>query len=142
MKPHNARRLTHVYLSSVQAFTLAALRMPETCIHDLPLLAPADRSKILGGFNATRAQFPTGYCVHELFENQADEHPGSLCLSVGKLQLTYSSVEALANRLATHLADLGAGPGVPIGLMMPRCSEMYIAMLAILKVSSAVPSTV
>ena len=37
--------------------------------------------------------------------------------------------------LATHLVDLGAGPGVPIGLMMGRSAEMYIAMLAILKVS-------
>ncbi len=119
----------------MQAYLLAALRQPEECIHDLPLLAPADRSAILAGFNATRAQFPSGYCVHELFENQADENPDALCLALRKLQLSYGDVEALANRLATHLVDLGAGPGVPIGLMMGRSAEMYIAMLAILKVS-------
>lgn len=113
---------------------LAALRQPDACIHDLPLLGREDRNAILLGFNATNAQFPSGYCVHELFENQADENPGAVCLALRKLQLSYGDVEALANRLATHLVDIGAGPGVPIGLMMPRCAEMYIAMLAILKV--------
>ena len=113
---------------------LAALKQPEACIHSLPLLGPEDRNAILLGFNATNAQFPSGYCVHELFENQADENPGAVCLALRKLQLSYGDVEALANRLATHLVDIGAGPGVPIGLMMPRCAEMYIAMLAILKV--------
>lgn len=118
----------------MQAYMLAALRQPDACIHDLPLLGPEDRNAILLGFNATNAQFPSGYCVHELFENQADENPGAVCLALRKLQLSYGDVEALANRLATHLVDIGAGPGVPTGLMMPRCAEMYIAMLAILKV--------
>ena len=113
---------------------LAALKQPDTCIHDLPLLAAQDRNTILMGFNATNAQFPSGYCVHELFENQADENPAAVCLALRKLQLSYGDVEALANRLATHLVDLGAGASVPVGLMMPRCAEMYIAMLAILKV--------
>ena len=118
----------------MQAYILAALKQPDACIHDLPLLAASDRNAIVMGFNATSAQFPSGYCVHDLFENQADENPGALCLALAEGQVTYGEVETLANRLATHLVELGLGPGVPVGLMMPRCAEMYIAMLAILKV--------
>ena len=120
----------------VQAYLLAALKQPGACINDLPLLAPEDRNAIIIGFNATSAQFPSGYCVHELFENQVEENPAAICLALRKLLFSYGDVEALANRLATHLVQLGAGTGVPIGLMMSRCPEMYIAMLAILKVSA------
>jgi amino acid adenylation domain-containing protein len=76
-------------------------------------------------------------CIPQLVAARATESPGSLALRCGNDSLTYSAMNARANRVANHLHTLGVGAEVPVGLCLPRSLDMAVAALGILKAGAA-----
>lgn len=74
-----------------------------------------------------------GSCVHQLFEEQAAQRPEALCFIGGEQRLSYGVVNAAANQLAHRLADAGVTADVAVGVSLPRCPSLVIALLAVLK---------
>ena len=99
----------------------------------LPLLSAVERDQLTVAWNATEAPYPSERCVHELFEEQASRAPEALAVVAGGARLTYGELNARANRLARHLCSVGVRAGDCVALCMPRCAELVIAELAILK---------
>ena len=52
-------------------------------------------------------------------------------------KLSYAELDKRANQLAHHLVALGVGPEVPVGVMMERSLDMFVALLAVLKAGGA-----
>jgi amino acid adenylation domain-containing protein len=52
-------------------------------------------------------------------------------------ELTYGELNFRANQLAQHLAGVGVGPEVLVGVCVPRSIDMVVGMLAILKAGGA-----
>ncbi len=69
----------------------------------------------------------------DLFEHAADTFPGRVALICGDRQVTYHGLEDEANRLAHHLAALGAGPGAHVGLYARNSAEAVATLLAVIK---------
>ncbi|MHB1558889.1 MAG: amino acid adenylation domain-containing protein, partial [Isosphaeraceae bacterium] len=76
-------------------------------------------------------------CVHRWIEAQAERSPESTAVAGGGETLTYSRLNACANRLAHRLRSLGVGPDVLVGLHASRSTDMLAALLAILKAGGA-----
>jgi amino acid adenylation domain-containing protein len=76
-------------------------------------------------------------CVHDLVSAQATAAPDGVAVIEGDQRLSYSELEARANRLAHLLRSHGVGPDVPVGLCMERSIDLAIAALAILKAGGA-----
>jgi amino acid adenylation domain-containing protein len=76
-------------------------------------------------------------CLHQLIEDQARRTPHSPALAFEGRRLSYAELERRAGALAGELARLGAGPDVPVGLLVERSAELVVAMLAILKAGAA-----
>jgi non-ribosomal peptide synthetase-like protein len=72
-----------------------------------------------------------------LFEATVDRHGDRTAVSFEGARLTYRELDARANRLAHLLQERGAGPGVYVGLLLPRSIEAFAALLAILKAGAA-----
>src|SRR2546422_5599363 len=106
---------------------------PERRIAELPMLKETERQQLLVEWNDTRAGFPTGRCIHELFEAQAEKTPAAIALVCGEDRLTYRELNARANQLARYLQRLGVGPEKRVGVCLRRSIEMVIAVLAALK---------
>ena len=51
--------------------------------------------------------------------------------------MTYRELDERANQLAHRLVALGVGPEVPVGVMVPRCMDMVVALLGVLKAGGA-----
>jgi long-chain acyl-CoA synthetase len=68
--------------------------------------------------------------ISDLLESAARRFPGRAACTVYGDSLTYAQVADAARRLATALAGLGAGPGVPIGMLLPNSPEYVIALQA------------
>jgi amino acid adenylation domain-containing protein/non-ribosomal peptide synthase protein (TIGR01720 family) len=110
---------------------------PNRTLSDIAILTPAERRQILGTWQETARAYPTQRCLHEWIERQVEQSPDAPAVVAGDRVLTYSQLNAHANRLAHYLRALGAGPEIPVGVAMERSIEMMVALLAILKAGAA-----
>ena len=51
--------------------------------------------------------------------------------------LSYAELDQRVNQLGNHLVHLGVGPEVPVGVMMDRSLDMFVALLGVLKAGGA-----
>ncbi len=110
---------------------------PDRRVFELPWLTEAERRLVLDDWNATRADFPTGLCLHRLFERQAALEPRAIAVCGDGRRLSYAELEIMSNRLAHRMRRLGAGPGTPVALYFVRSPEMIGGILGTLKSGSA-----
>ncbi|MGW3044642.1 amino acid adenylation domain-containing protein [Kitasatospora sp. NPDC001159] len=80
---------------------------------------------------------PTATTVHELVERQARRAPEAVAVLCGDSELTYGELDARADRLAAHLARRGLAPGGRAAVALGRGTEVYVALLAVLKAGAA-----
>jgi amino acid adenylation domain-containing protein len=76
-------------------------------------------------------------CVPELVAHQAAQNPDRIALLDDSRQLTYSELDALANRLAHRLQGLGVSSGIPVAVCMSRSPLTAAAALAVMKAGGA-----
>jgi amino acid adenylation domain-containing protein len=76
-------------------------------------------------------------CLHEVFAARAAQAPDAQALAWGRERLTYGELDRRANQLAHHLAGLGVGPEVRVGLCLQRSADMVVALLGVLKAGGA-----
>jgi amino acid adenylation domain-containing protein len=117
---------------------LEAMAADDAVVIDrIPMLAEAERHRVLREWNATAAAYPSGSCVHELFEEQAGHTPGAVAVVFEGEPVAYAELNARANRLAHHLRALGVGPDTRVGICVERSVEMVVGLLGILKAGGA-----
>ncbi|SEM91049.1 natural product biosynthesis luciferase-like monooxygenase domain-containing protein [Roseovarius tolerans] len=75
--------------------------------------------------------------IHRLIEAQAHKSPESRALVFESETLSHAALETRANCLAHVLRQMGVGPGVLVGLCLPRSADMVVAALAIWKAGGA-----
>ncbi|MCF8997937.1 AMP-binding protein, partial [Pseudomonas carnis] len=103
----------------------------------LPSVAQAERQWVLHDWNATAVDYPLDQAVHTLIEAQALRTPDAPALIFAGQALSYSALNARANRLAHRLMMAGVGPDVLVGLAAERSVEMVVGLLAVLKAGGA-----
>src|SRR6185369_10775022 len=110
---------------------------PSARLSALPLLAPAERERLLAGWNDTRAVYPSDLRVHELVEARAAERPEALAVNDGASELSYGELNTRANLLANYLRSVGVGPETTVGVYLERSADYVTALLAVLKAGGA-----
>ena len=110
---------------------------PDQPIATSPLLAEAERHKVLMRWNDTKAEYPKELCIHELFEAQVERTPEAIAVEFEGENLTYRELNTRANRLAHHFQSLGVGPKKLVGICVERSLEMLVGLLGILKAGGA-----
>lgn len=73
----------------------------------------------------------------EYFEQMCDRRSYKTAVICGSDQLTYQELDQRANRLAHFLISHGADEGKPVGILLDRSLDTYIALLAVLKAGAA-----
>lgn len=75
--------------------------------------------------------------IHARFADVVLATPDALALVCGDDQLTYAELDARANGLAAHLRSRGVAPGDRVAVLMDRCTDLVVALIAILKTGAA-----
>ncbi|WP_370124307.1 amino acid adenylation domain-containing protein [Streptacidiphilus sp. MAP12-33] len=119
-----AERLTRV-LAAVTAD-------PQLPLSAVEVLDAAEREQVVSGWAGATAPVPAG-TVADLFAAQAVRTPEAVAIVAEGERLSYAELDARANRLARHLAGLGAGPEAVVGLCLGRGLDMVTAILAVWK---------
>jgi amino acid adenylation domain-containing protein len=110
---------------------------PDRPIEQLPLLSDTERTQVLCGFNDTAAPFHRDVLLHGLFEAQVERHPTAEAVVCTGRSLTYSELNALANRWARVLRRAGVGSGERVALYLERGTDLIVGLLAVLKAGGA-----
>ncbi|WP_326954359.1 non-ribosomal peptide synthetase [Amycolatopsis sp. NBC_01286] len=71
--------------------------------------------------------------VHELFEHQVTRTPDAVALISGDAELTYTELNARANRVARHLRTHGVTEGDVVAVLIDRDADLVVALLGVLK---------
>ena len=103
----------------------------------IPMMTSAERVQVLHGWNQTKVEHDRGICLHQAFEAQVARTPDAVAVVCDGAQMSYAALNQRANQAAHVLADLGVGPGVPVGLCIGRGLNMLIGALGILKAGGA-----
>ena len=106
---------------------------PNQTVSEFNLLSKEEKQTLLVSWNDTHQDFPTDQTIHALFEQQVTRTPDAVALIFEEQQLSYRELNTRANQLAHYLIDQGLTKEQPIALLMDRCLELMIAILAILK---------
>ncbi|HEY5970372.1 MAG TPA: amino acid adenylation domain-containing protein [Pseudoxanthomonas sp.] len=106
-------------------------------IDRLAMISAAERLHLLEGWNETRVDYPQDQCLHALIETQVARTPDAVAVVAEDLQLSYTELNARANRLAHHLRALGVRPDDRVGICVERGWQMMVGLLAILKSGGA-----
>lgn len=110
---------------------------PEMRLTELPLLTQAERQKILIDWNDTNADYQQNKCIHQLFEEQAENTPDAIAVVFEDSSLSYNELNRRANQVAHHLLALGIRPDDRIAICVERGLDMLIGLLGILKSGAA-----
>jgi non-ribosomal peptide synthetase component F len=71
------------------------------------------------------------------FENAAALYPEAIAIEQDQTKYTYSEVESISNRLAHFLISKGIAPEEKVVILLPRCAQVTIMMLGVLKAGGA-----
>ena len=109
---------------------------PQARLHQIAVLEPAERARLLTGWNDTTAPVPAA-TVPELIAAQAARTPDAVAVACGDVVLSYGELDARAARLAWLLAGAGAGPETVVGLCLQRGPEMVTAIAGVWRAGAA-----
>ncbi|RLK53922.1 non-ribosomal peptide synthetase [Actinokineospora cianjurensis] len=115
-------------LSRVLAVLAAFADDPGTELSRVDVLSAAERDRVLGW---SGTDLPVrAVTVPDLVAEQA---PDAVAVVCGGSSLTFAELGARSDLLASHLVSLGVGPETPVALLLPRSTDVVVAMLAVWK---------
>jgi amino acid adenylation domain-containing protein len=82
-------------------------------------------------------EYSPEWCAHELFEARVRRTPEAIAVEFGEDRLSYRDLNAEANRIAYHLADLGVRPGDRVALCFRRGTAWPAGILGVMKAGAA-----
>ena len=115
----------------------AAASHPGRPVAEQPILTPAERERILVGWNNTAVDYPLDKCLHQWIEEQVERTPDAVAVVFENDSLTYRDLNRRANQLARHLLALGVGVESLTAICVERSLEMVVGLLAVLKAGGA-----
>jgi aspartate racemase len=110
---------------------------PNRPLSDLAMLGSQEEHQLLVEWNDTQREYSSDKCIHQLFEQQAQNTPDSTAVVFANQALTYRQLNRRANQLARYLQRIGIGPEALVGICMDRSPEMVVGLLGILKAGGA-----
>lgn len=102
----------------------------------LPVMPPSDQQTLLHEWNATEKPYPRDRTVLGLITEQIDGRPGDAAVRCGAESLTYAQLGRRMERIAGLLRGRGVRAGDPVGIFLPRSSDLIPAILAVWRVGA------
>ncbi len=124
-------------LQHYQCILDAALAHPDSRISELSVLTSEEWHRIVVEWNATDVEYPREFCLHQLFEQQAERTPDAVACEFEAEQITYRVLNERANQVARLLQRRGIWPGQCVGIFVERSLDMMVGLLGIQKSGAA-----
>ena len=106
---------------------------PNESLINVPLLPQDEFDRIVHEWNATEVDFPSGKCLHQLFEEQVRLQPDAPAVTHNRTTLSYRELNSRANRIAHRLLELGVKRDTAVGVSLRRGTDIAAAFMGIAK---------
>ncbi|UVL81789.1 amino acid adenylation domain-containing protein [Pseudomonas sp. B21-028] len=133
----DARRIADYMQTTLYSLVSALESAPDTPLHTLQSLPPAELELLLDTWNATQVSYPLEQTIHQLFQVQAQVSPDAVAVVFGDRSLSYAELNGQANRLAHRLLAQGVRPDDRVAICVERGPDMLVGLLGILKSGAA-----
>jgi amino acid adenylation domain-containing protein len=100
-------------------------------------LMPLQQQEMLRSWNSNRTPVNSVHTIHELFEAQARETPGSTAALYNGESITFQELSQKSDQMAHLLVLIGVGPETVVGISLSHSIQMLTALLGILKAGAA-----
>ena len=110
---------------------------PDAPFREIPLLSDPEHRRVIGDWNATDRDYPSGQTIVQLFEAQVQRTPNAEAIVCEGQSYTYRELNARANQLAAYLRGLGVGPDVMVGVYVERSLDMIVSVYGVMKAGGA-----
>ncbi|MEZ5324389.1 MAG: amino acid adenylation domain-containing protein [Verrucomicrobiales bacterium] len=125
------------WVAMFELLMVGIIAEPATRVSDLPLMDAAGLEQVISAFNSHDCGAAPEECVHELFEQQVALAPERNALVYDGGTVTYSELNAQAEKFANYLNANGVGKGSMVAVFCERCPELVAALIGILKAGAA-----
>ncbi|MFC3653321.1 amino acid adenylation domain-containing protein [Dyella humi] len=133
----SSERMCDLMQCALEHLAEALEHAPTKPVRQIEVLPAAERELLLHAWNQTEAPYPADRCVQHLFEEQVAKTPDAIAVVRDDTQLTYTELNAQANRLAHRLISLGVRLDSRVAICADRHPHMVAGVLAILKAGGA-----
>jgi amino acid adenylation domain-containing protein/non-ribosomal peptide synthase protein (TIGR01720 family) len=106
-------------------------------ISDIEYLSEAERKNILLNLNDTKSDYDIVHPIHKMIENMVKQSGKKTAVVFQDNTISYAELNEKANALACRLLDLGVKKGSLVPVLMKKCIELPISLLAIMKAGAA-----
>ena len=109
-------------------------KKPQERIYDLQAV-DVETENIIAELNQTKAFYPQGKTIVDLFEEQVLRTPDRIAICHDQLTITYEDLNRKANQLARKLREKGVKPNDFVAILAQRSLEMLVGVYGIIKTS-------
>jgi amino acid adenylation domain-containing protein len=113
---------------------------PQEQISRLAVLPPAERRRVLAGWNGAGLDAARRGNFAGRFAQQAKRAPKAFAVSAARERLSYGALDRRSRAIAQGLARLGIGAEMVVGLLAERSADLLAAMIAVQRVGAAFAS--
>jgi amino acid adenylation domain-containing protein len=110
---------------------------PNRKISELSLLKESERQQLLVDWNQTKCEYGEPKCIHQWFEQQAEERPAAVAVAYEDEMLSYGELNRRSNQLAHYLMKKGVKVEDFVAICVERSIEMVVGVLGVLKAGAA-----
>ncbi len=112
-------------------------RRPQARVRDISVLSEEESRRVTVDLNANPGRIDFEKSLHSLLEDSTRRRSGAIAVIHGSDQLTYAELNERADCLAALLHARRMGEEALVGICVPRCLDMVVAVLGILKAGGA-----
>ncbi|XP_055302606.1 uncharacterized protein LOC129568577 [Sitodiplosis mosellana] len=131
--PMSADRIGTYMKHALESMAEALMQTPHKPVRKLNVIPLEERTLMLHTWNETTVYHPPARCLHEIFEEQVEQHGQTIAVECKRESLSYAELNAKANELAHYLIARGVKPDDRIALCVERSTTTVVAILGILK---------
>ncbi|WP_406098981.1 non-ribosomal peptide synthetase [Streptomyces sp. NBC_01013] len=124
------------FASLLEGLLAAVAGQPDARAFELPLLAPAERERVLHELTGPGRPDIRYRTMAQPFEEQARRTPDAVAVHTGEGAVSYAELNTRANRLAWVLLGAGVGPGDVLALCLADGADEIVARYAAAKLGT------
>ena len=123
-------------VNAVRNAITAFIASPDAPLRSISLM-DSEQLTLLNSFNQTEVAYDDTQTVVSLFRRQVSLTPDNIAVVYHDVELSYSEVDEISDRIASHIQSLGLVTEDVVSVLIPRCEWMLVASLGVLKAGCA-----